>query len=133
MVPGFDRPVVVLFQSQPNDDHTDALARAGLRVEVILDENVSDAAVLSLWPALIAIEFDTARGASAFDLPRRLRANPRLNATPIIMYAPVLHAEHIEDIARSGLLWLQIGTSDNVKLIAAVRGVIAAAGVPQRI
>ena len=52
------RPVVVLFHSQPNDDHSDALARAGLRVEVFVDEGVSDEMVLSLAPALIAIEFN---------------------------------------------------------------------------
>jgi hypothetical protein len=126
---GFERPVLVLFQSQPSDEHSDALARAGLRVEVIVDEGVTDDMVLSLGPALIAIEFDITRGPSAFVLPQRLRANPRMNAIPILMYAPLLRAEHIEDIARSGLMWLQIGTSDNSKLIAAVRGVLAASGV----
>jgi DNA-binding response OmpR family regulator len=129
MNPDFGWPVVVLFQSRANDDHRHALARAGLRVEVIRDERVSEATVLSLAPNLIAIEFDSSRGTSAFDLPRRLRANPRMNMIPIIMYAPLLRAEDIEDIARSGLMWLQVGTTDNLKLIAAVRGVLAAASV----
>jgi hypothetical protein len=129
MNPDIWRPVVVLFQSRANVDHSDALARAGLRVEVISDEGVTEDIVLSLGPNLIAIEFDASRGPSAFDLPRRLRANPRMNTIRIIMYAPLLRAEHIEDIARSGLMWLQVGTADNLKLIAAVRGVLAAASV----
>ena len=55
---------------------------------------------------------------------RLLRAHPQLRKTPIIVFATLLNAEHIEIAARSGLLWLQISPVN--KLVAAVSGLLSA-------
>ena len=55
---------------------------------------------------------------------RLLRAHPQLRNTPIIVFATLLNAEHIESAAQSGLLWLQITPVE--KLVAAVRGLLSA-------
>jgi hypothetical protein len=40
-----------------------------------------------------------------------------------------LSAEDIERAARGGAMWLQLEPSDGLKLVAAIRGVLNAAGI----
>jgi hypothetical protein len=47
----------------------------------------------------------------------------------VIVYGHGLNPEDIERAARGGAMWVQLEPSDGLKLVAAVHGVLAAAGV----
>jgi hypothetical protein len=49
-----------------------------------------------------------------------------MRSPPVIVYGYGLSAEEIEHAARAGALWLQLEPSDGTKLVAAIRGVLAA-------
>jgi two-component system phosphate regulon response regulator PhoB len=119
------KPLVLLIQPvNAVHDHTALLARAGFHVHASPDARISERDVLAVAPDLIAVELEAARSADTLDLARRLRADPRTLSIPVILYATQLQPEHIENAARAGILWLQIGSADGLKLVAAVRGVL---------
>jgi len=121
-------PGVVLLIEAPDSQHDHAvlLRAARLIVEVSSRALIEDRDILRIAPALIAVELEPSRTAETLEFARRLRALPQLQQTPIIVFATLLHAEHIEAAARSGVLWLQIGPIDSMKLVAAVRGLLSA-------
>lgn len=120
------KPLVLLIQPvKAVHDHTALLVRAGFRVQASADDRISERDVLDVGPDLIAVELEATRSADTLDLARRLRADPRTRSIPVILYAMQLQPEHIENAARAGILWLQIGSTDGLKLVAAVRGVLA--------
>jgi CheY-like chemotaxis protein len=120
------RGVILLFEAAGGTrEHATLLQRAGFHVEVSSVDMRDPGKALSTAPALIAVELDPGHDAKTFEFARGLRAHPQLQTTPILVYATVLNAEHIEMAARSGLLWLQITPTD--KLVAAVRGLLSAA------
>ena len=78
-------------------------------------------------PAIIAIELDGERSAGALELAPRLRADgARTMSIPVIVYGHRLSAADIERVATGGAMWLQLEPSDGPKLVAAIRGVLAA-------
>jgi hypothetical protein len=89
------------------NEYAALLRRAGFTVE-LASPDIDRQEILTIGPALIAVELDPARSAETFESARLLRVQPQLRKTPIIVYATLLNAEHIEMAARSGLLWLQI-------------------------
>ena len=54
----------------------------------------------------------------------RLRSDARAREIPVIIYGDRLQAHDIENASRTGLLWVQVCSDDNLKLIA-IRGVLA--------
>jgi hypothetical protein len=118
--------VILLFEAAGvTPEHATLLRRAGFHVEVSSVDVSDPGKALSIAPALIAVELEPGRDAETFEFARGLRAHPQLQTTPILVYATVLNAEHIEMAARNGLLWLQITPTG--KLVAAVRGLLSAA------
>ena len=122
-----ERKALVLLIQPVNavHDHAASLARAGFQVQASPDDRISERDVLAVAPDVIAVELEAARSADTLDLARRLRADPRTRSIPVILYSTQLQPEHIENAPRAGVLWLQIGSSDGHKLVAAVRGVVA--------
>jgi hypothetical protein len=117
--------VILLIEgANATHEHATLLQRSGFRVEVSRGDASDPGEILSLAPALIAVELESARTVETFKFARGLRAHPHLRATPILVYATVLNPEHIETAARNGLLWLQITPVE--KLVAAVRGLLSA-------
>jgi hypothetical protein len=43
----------------------------------------------------------------------------------VIIYGDQLQAHDIDDASRTGLLWVQVGRDDKLRLLAAIRGVLA--------
>jgi CheY-like chemotaxis protein len=117
--------VILLVEARTGHDHAALLRRAGFTVEVSSHATIDEREILALAPALIAIELEQTLTAETFEFARRLRMHPQLRQTPVIVYATLLNAEHIETAARSGVLWLQITPVE--KLVAAVRGLLSAA------
>jgi hypothetical protein len=122
---GNSSPVVLLIEpADAADDVAALLVEAGFRVQTSSDDHISAADVLALAPALVAFESQSGRSTDALDLARRLRSNPGTRAIPLVVYAPELRGEDIDHAAQTGILWLQIGPADALKLVAAIRGVV---------
>ena len=109
-----------------NQGHTKALVGAGFRVESVASEEADPARVLERRPAVVVAELDGAGAVATLNLARRFRMNPQARLIPFIIYGHQLRAQDIEDAARAGALWLQLEPADGARLLAAVRGVIAA-------
>ena len=118
--------LLVEHKGARNQGHTKALVDAGFRVESVASEEANIARVLARRPAVVAAELDGHGALAALDLARRFRENPRARLIPFIIYGHHLRARDIEDAARAGALWLQLEPADGARLVAAVRGVIAA-------
>jgi hypothetical protein len=130
--PAISPPVVLLVEpSHPNHQHAELLTRAGLRVVRLPPHEVNSRLLDEVKPAIIAAELDGSQQSDALDLASRLREAARPRSTPIpgIVYGHSLKPEDIEGAARGGAMWLQLEPSDGLKLVAAIRGVLAAAGV----
>ena len=124
-------PVVLLVEpSDPTHHHAELLTRAGLRVVQLPPHEVNSRLLEEVKPAIIAAELDASQGRDALDLASRLREDARPPSTPVpmIVYGHGLSAEDIERAARGGAMWLQLEPSDGLKLVAAIRGVLNAAG-----
>ena len=122
-----DQPLVLLVE--PKDgrhEHAAFLARAGFRVESVTTETVDIAGVIKRRPAVVAAELDGSGSATTLNLARRFRQDPRARPIPFIIYGHHLRSQDIEDAARAGALWLQLEPTDGARLVAAVRGLIAA-------
>ena len=109
-----------------NHSHTDFLVRAGFRVESVAPEEADIARVLERRPAVVAAELDGRGALPTLNLARRFRENPQARLIPFIIYGHQLRPQDIEEAARAGALWLQLEPADGARLVAAVRGVIAA-------
>lgn len=94
-------------------------------------ENLDIGRVLEQAPAVVAAELK-GDGSTTLSLARRFRQTPEARLIPFIIYGHELRARDIQEAARAGALWLQMETTDGARLIAAVRGLIAASrrGVP---
>jgi hypothetical protein len=129
--PAISPPVVLLVEpSEPKHKHAELLMRAGLRVVQLPPHEVNSRLLDEVKPAIIAAELDGSQQSDALDLASRLSedARPRSMPIPVIVYGHGLRAEDIEAAARGGAMWLQLEPSDGLKLVAAIRGVLAAAG-----
>jgi CheY-like chemotaxis protein len=121
-----EQPLVLLIEPQvARHRHAAALEKAGFRSASVLADHVDIDRVLDQRPAVIAAELDGS-AAGTLELARRLRQNPRTRLIPLVIYGHDLRPQHIEDAARAGALWLQLEPSDGARLVAAVRGVVAA-------
>jgi hypothetical protein len=119
-------PLVLLVQMHDSPaPHADMLQQAGFRVH-ITDIGHVERDALTLAPALIAVELAAMRCADVLEIAGRVRAAGRARDIPVIVYANCLDADAIEQAARARLLSVQIGASDQLKLLAAIRGVLAA-------
>lgn len=119
-----DQPLVLLIEpADARYHHADALASAGFRSQRVAAADMDIARLQSLRPAVIAAERD---GGIPLELVKRLRQDPRTRLIPFIIYGHHLRPEDIENAARSGALWLQLEPNDGARLVAAVRGLIAA-------
>ena len=120
------QPLVLLIEPQaPQHRHADALAKAGFRPVSVLAENLDVGRVLEQRPAVIAAELDGSANVT-LDLAKRLRQDRHTRYTPVVIYGHELRAQDIENAARAGALWLQIEPGDGARLVAAVRGLVAA-------
>jgi hypothetical protein len=81
--------------------------------------------VLEQAPAVVAVELD-GDGCTTLGLARRFRQTPDARLIPFIIHGHALPPRDIEEAARAGALWLQMEATDSPRLIAAVRGLIAA-------
>ena len=130
--PASSAPLVLLAESaHAEHHHGEMLTRAGFRVVTLPVREVMPPLIRDVKPAIIAIEFDGSQPSDALDLAPRLRADPRPRAIPIpvIVYGYGLSAPDIERAATGGAMWVQLEPSDGVKLVAAIRGVLTAAGI----
>jgi len=120
-------PLVLLIEpSNPIHQHAQHLAGAGFVVATLPLEEVMSGFV-AVQPAVIAVELDPERPEDVFKLAWRLRADQPMRAIPVIVYGHGLSADDIERAARGGAMWLQLEPADGNKLVAAIRGVLAAA------
>jgi CheY-like chemotaxis protein len=121
------QPLVVLVETTDarNQQHSESLTRAGFRVSLIQAEEVEIARVLKQRPAVIAAELDGAGVATTLNLARRFRETPE-RLIPFVIFGHQLRPQDIEDAARTGALWLQLEPIDGARLVAAVRGLVAA-------
>jgi PleD family two-component response regulator len=102
-------PLVLLVQASDARRHQDMLRQAGFRVHASADVTHAQGDVLTIKPALIAIELAAGRSVNAFRCAGELRAQPGARDIPVILYADRLEAQDIESAARARLLWVQIG------------------------
>ena len=130
--PAISPPVVLLVEpTDPKHRHEEILTRAGLRVVRLPPHEINSRLLDDVKPTIIAAELDGSQQSDALDLTSRLREDARARSTsvPVIVYGHSLKAEDIERAARGGAMWLQLEPSDGLKLVAAIRGVLAATGV----
>ena len=122
--------LVLLIEPRPdgNPRHAESLVRAGYRVSSVAAQNIDIGHLLQQRPAVIAAELDHSGLVGTLNLAKRLRENPRGRLIPFVIYGHELRPREIEDAARAGALWLQIEPPDGARLVAAVRGLIAASG-----
>jgi CheY-like chemotaxis protein len=122
-----DQPLVLLVEPKgAQHAHSDVVRRAGFRVAIIAAHEFDVARVLAQSPAVIAAELDGSGSVATLGLARQFRQNPQGRPIPFIVFGQHLRNSDIEDIARAGALWLQLGPADGARLVAAVRGLIAA-------
>ena len=121
-------PLVLLVQASDARRHQDMLRKAGFRVHPSAGVTHIHGEAVRVNPALIAIELSVGPFVDVFQYAGGLRAHPSARDIPVILYADRLEAQDIESAARARLLWVQIGGGDDLKLVAAIRGVLAARG-----
>jgi hypothetical protein len=123
--------VLLVEPSDPKHHHAELLRRAGFQVVTLPMAEITGDLLREVSPALVAIELDAARTSDVLGLNPRLRSElHRSIPVPVIVYGHGLNALDIEQAARGGAMWLQLEPSDGAKLIAAVRGVLAASKEP---
>ena len=132
--PAAPSPVVLLLEpSDPDHHHAEMLTGAGFRVVSLPAHELTERAVKDVKPAIIAVELDGASSRDALDLAPRLHgAAPRGEPIPVIVYGHGLSAPDIERAVTGGAMWLQLEPADGAKLLAAIRGVLTAAGIARK-
>jgi CheY-like chemotaxis protein len=118
--------LLVVPRGVPNQQHAETLVRAGYRVSSVAADNIDIADLLQQRPAVVAAELDHSGLVGTLNLAKRFRENPQARLIPIIIYGHELRPEDIDNAARAGALWLQVEPGDGARLVAAVRGLIAA-------
>lgn len=119
-------PLVLLVEPEgAQQQHSEVVANAGFRVTSVAADDVDIARILEQDPAVVAAELDGS-GPATLNLAKRFRETPEASLIPFIIYGPGLRARDIEEATRAGALWLQIEPTDGGRLVAAVRGLIAA-------
>src|SRR5215208_539009 len=122
-----DQPLVLLVEPRgAQHTHSEKISHAGFRVTTVAAHEFDVPRVLAQSPAVIAAELDGAGSASTLSLARQFRQNPQGRPIPFIVFGHHLRNSDIEEIARAGALWLQLEPADGARLVAAVRGLIAA-------
>ncbi len=122
-----DQPLVLLVEPNGGQhQHTELLERAGFRVASVATEKIDVARLVEQGPAVVAAELDGSGSATTLNLARRFRQDQRARPIPFVIYGHHLRPQDIEDAARAGALWLQLEPTDGARLVAAVRGLIAA-------
>jgi hypothetical protein len=126
--------VLLVTPASPKHHHEGMLTDAGFRVVALPQREVQDAQIRALKPAIIAVECDEGHRSDSLNLAPRLRAaaGTRAIPVPVIVYGHGLSATAIEEAARGGAMWLQLEPADGAKLVAAIRGVLFAAGIVVR-
>jgi CheY-like chemotaxis protein len=120
------QPLVLLIEPHAAQHrHADLLEKAGFRSVSVLAQNLDVGRVLEQRPAVIAAELDGAANVT-LDLAKRLRQDRHTRFIPVVIYGHELRPQDIENAARAGALWLQIEPGDGARLVAAVRGLVAA-------
>ena len=121
-------PLVLLVEPTDarNRHHCESLTQAGFRVSSVQADAVEVARVLQQRPAVVAAELDGSGLKTTLSLAKRFRQNPEARLIPFIIYGHHLRPQDIEDAARAGALWLQLEPTDGARLVAAVRGLLAA-------
>jgi DNA-binding NarL/FixJ family response regulator len=123
------QPLLLLVQAhEAPDHHRRALIHAGFRVHDASDLTQLERDVLTIRPALIAIDLAVVAAVDVFRWLSRLHGRADAPDIPVIVYAEQLQAEEIASAARARPLWVQISAADDLKLVAAIRGVLAAGG-----
>jgi DNA-binding NarL/FixJ family response regulator len=132
-------PLVLLVEdSDHQHDHAGLLTRAGFRVVRLPTAEITAQLIQEVNPAILVAELNGSRSSDTLDLAPRLRgaisrSSPRsygsASSIPVIVYGHSLSAPDIERAARGGAMWLQLEPADGVKLVAAIRGVLGAAGI----
>jgi DNA-binding NtrC family response regulator len=117
--------IVLIEPKAARHQHADILDRAGFRVAAIAAEEFNLARVLEQGPAVVAAELDGA-GSATLNLAKQFRQTAQARLIPFIIYGHQLRPQDIENAARTGALWLQLEPGDGNRLVAAVRGLIAA-------
>ena len=120
------RLVLLLAPEGAQQHHAERLAAQGFRVVSLSWPEADLESVIGYAPALVAIELLPADARHTLELAHAFRQNTRTPQIPFIIYGPHLRAREIEDAARTGVLWLQMEPGDGAKLVAAVRGLLAA-------
>ena len=118
--------LLVVPRGVRNQQQAETLARAGYRVSSVAAEDLDIADVLQKRPAVVAAELDHSGSVWTLNLAKRFRENSDGLLIPFIIYGHQLRPRDIENAARAGALWLQVEPGDGKRLVAAVRGLIAA-------
>jgi PleD family two-component response regulator len=123
---GDTQPLVLLIEpKRARHQHQESVARAGFRVASLAADDVEIARIVEQCPAVVAAELDGSRSRT-LNLARRFRQIPETRLIPFLIYGHKLPPRDIEDAARAGALWLQLEPTDGARLVAAVRGLVAA-------
>lgn len=118
-------PMILLVQAIETNKRPEMLRLAGFRVHGSCDITELGRDVLAIKPAMIAIELPASQSLDVFQCASDIRMQAHARDIPIIVYADRLRPDDIENAARARLLWVQIGAGDDLKLVAAIRGVLA--------
>ena len=118
-------PMILLVQAIETNTRPEMLRLAGFRVHGSSDVTQLGRDVLTIKPAMIAIELAASQSIDVVQCASEIRMHAHARDIPIIVYADRLRPDDIENAARARLLWVQIGAGDDLKLVAAIRGVLA--------
>lgn len=126
-------PLVVLIEPpHRRHHHADTLSRAGFQVVQVAAQDTGVESILGQRPSLVAAELVPTDSAPTWAFVRRFREDPATRFIPLIVFGDHLRLEDIEAAARSGALWLQLEPSNGARLVAAARGLVAAASKATR-
>ncbi len=121
-------PVFVLIAAEiSRRHHADAAAKAGLRVMSVAAHEANAAHILEQAPTVVAVELSAANPGQTWEVIRALRKLPEGRRIPCIVYGQYLSPADIRSAAQAGALWLHVEPFDSTRLIAAARGIAAAA------
>jgi hypothetical protein len=122
-------PLFVLIEQDGTEHHHAEIAlRAGFRVVSVLAQEASAAHIVDQAPSVVGVELSSTNPGQTWEFVRRFRQISEARLIPCLIYGHHLQADDIETAARAGALWLQLEPSDGARLIAAARGLVAAAG-----
>jgi len=125
---GSSSPLIVLVETENSEHHhAETASRAGFRVISVPVHEAKAGHVLDQAPNVVAVELSAANPDQTWEFVRRFRQHQAARLIPCIVYGHRLQTGDIETAARAGALWLQLEPSDGARLLAAARGLVAAA------